>query len=109
MQVVTRIFLSKYGFTEVVNKAEGFRIPSSMAAASQPMTPCYRLGPLGYLTIDDAGIGGNFAIQDLILGLEWVQSHIVAFGGDPVSFGLPYPGLEADANYISTEKGCLGW
>jgi hypothetical protein len=69
----------------------------------------YRLGPLGYLTVDDAGIGGNFAIQDLILGLEWVQSHIAAFGGDPVSFGLLYPELEADANYISTEKGCLVW
>ena len=69
----------------------------------------YRLGPLGYLTIDDAGIGGNFAIQDLILGLEWVQSHIAAFGGDPVSFGLPYPDLEADANYISNRKrlSCL--
>jgi len=53
----------------------------------------YRLGPLGYLTVDDAGIGGNFAIQDLILGLEWVQSHIAAFGGDPVSIGLPYPHL----------------
>lgn len=44
----------------------------------------YRLGPIGYLTLDSAGIGGNFGIQDLVLGLEWVQSNIAAFGGDPV-------------------------
>jgi hypothetical protein len=69
----------------------------------------YRLGPLGYLTIADAGIGGNFGIQDLILGLEWVQSHIAAFGGDPVSFRLPYPDLGLNANYFSTEKGCPVW
>ena len=45
----------------------------------------YRLGPLGFLTLDSAGIGGNFGIEDLILGLEWVQSNIASFGGDPVS------------------------
>lgn len=35
----------------------------------------YRLGPLGFLTLATAGIHGNYGIQDLILGLEWV-SHI---------------------------------
>jgi carboxylesterase type B len=46
----------------------------------------YRLGPLGFLTLAGAGIDGNFGIQDIILGLEWVQSHIAAFGGNPVCF-----------------------
>jgi carboxylesterase type B len=45
----------------------------------------YRVGPLGFLTLDSAGIAGNFGIQDLLLGLEWVQSNIAAFGGNPVS------------------------
>jgi carboxylesterase type B len=45
----------------------------------------YRLGPLGYLTLDTAGIAGNYGIQDLILGLEWVQQNIAAFGGNHVS------------------------
>jgi len=45
----------------------------------------YRLGPLGFLTLATAGIAGNFGVQDIILGLEWVQSHIAAFGGNPVS------------------------
>jgi carboxylesterase type B len=44
----------------------------------------YRLGPLGFLALQSAGIGGNQAIQDLLLGLEWVQANIAAFGGDPV-------------------------
>jgi carboxylesterase type B len=45
----------------------------------------YRVGPLGYLTLKSAGIDGNFAIQDILLGLQWVQSNIAAFNGDPVS------------------------
>ena len=45
----------------------------------------YRLGPLGFLALESAGIDGNFGIQDLLLGLQWVQDHITNFGGDPVS------------------------
>lgn len=44
----------------------------------------YRLGPLGFLALDGAGYHGNQGIQDLILGFEWVQKSISAFGGDPV-------------------------
>ena len=45
----------------------------------------YRLGPLGWLSLPEAGIDGNFGIQDIIMGLEWIQSNIAAFGGDAVS------------------------
>jgi hypothetical protein len=45
----------------------------------------YRLGALGFLALESAGIGGNFGIQDILLGLQWIQSNIAAFGGDPVS------------------------
>lgn len=44
----------------------------------------YRLGPLGFLALPSASIQGNQAIQDLLLGLQWVQDNIRAFGGDPV-------------------------
>lgn len=44
----------------------------------------YRLGPLGFLALHSAGIYGNQGIQDLLLGLDWVQREISAFGGDPV-------------------------
>ncbi|KAF3180712.1 hypothetical protein TWF788_006737 [Orbilia oligospora] len=42
----------------------------------------YRLGPLGFLALESARIGGNFGIQDILLGLQWVQDNIGKFGGD---------------------------
>ncbi|KAK6510643.1 hypothetical protein TWF506_009746 [Arthrobotrys conoides] len=42
----------------------------------------YRLGPLGFLALESAGIGGNFGIQDILLGLQWIQDNIGKFGGD---------------------------
>ena len=46
----------------------------------------YRVGPLGFMALSSAGIQGNQGIQDLLLGLEWVQSNIAAFGGNPVRY-----------------------
>lgn len=48
------------------------------------VTVNYRLGPLGNMGLNSAGISGNQGIKDLLLGLEWVQDNIAAFGGDPV-------------------------
>lgn len=42
----------------------------------------YRLGPLGFFALDSAGFQGNQAIQDMLMGLQWVQDNIGAFGGD---------------------------
>ncbi|KAH8678232.1 Alpha/Beta hydrolase protein [Xylariales sp. PMI_506] len=42
----------------------------------------YRLGPLGFMALESAGITGNYGLQDLIVGLQWVQANIQAFGGD---------------------------
>lgn len=44
----------------------------------------YRVGPLGFLALSSLGLSGNFGIMDQVLGLEWVQQNIAAFGGDPV-------------------------
>jgi carboxylesterase type B len=54
------------------------------------VTANYRLGALGYLAAEEAGIQGNMAVQDLQLALKWVQDNIGVFGGDPVS-GRQYP------------------
>lgn len=43
----------------------------------------YRLGPHGYLALPDAGIYGNYGVQDILLGLRWIQDNIADFGGDP--------------------------
>jgi len=53
----------------------------------------YRLGPLGWFnqsalrrdatTLEDAS--GNYGLLDIIAGLQWVQTNIEAFGGDPTN------------------------
>jgi len=55
-----------------------------LATDSIVVSIAYRLGSLGFLALDSAGIGGNFGVQDILLGLQWIQSNIAAFGGDPV-------------------------
>jgi para-nitrobenzyl esterase len=50
----------------------------------------YRLGPLGFLGLETAGVKGNMAIQDYLAALTWVKHNIAAFGGDTskvVAFG----------------------
>lgn len=46
----------------------------------------YRLGALGFLahpSLDDDGYSANWGLLDQIAALEWVQSNIEGFGGDP--------------------------
>eukprot|EP00946_MAST-07B_sp_MAST-7B-sp1_P004630 g4630.t1 len=49
----------------------------------------YRLGALGFLATPNSGgdpihdLSGNYGLLDQQLGLQWVQQHITAFGGDP--------------------------
>src|SRR5688572_26355537 len=48
----------------------------------------YRLGAFGFLAhpelSKESGKGsGNFGLQDLIAGLQWVKANIAKFGGDP--------------------------
>ena len=43
----------------------------------------YRLGALGFLSLDSPTLSGNQGLRDQALALEWVQNNIAAFGGDP--------------------------
>jgi hypothetical protein len=56
----------------------------NLATDSILVSAAYRLGALGFLSVEIAGINGNFTVQDLLLALQWVQANIAAFGGDSV-------------------------
>ncbi len=50
----------------------------------------YRLGPFGFLAHPElsreSGKGsGNYGLQDMIAGLQWVKANIAAFGGNPAN------------------------
>jgi para-nitrobenzyl esterase len=65
----------------------------------------YRLGPLGFLHLDDefgpdlAG-SGNAGILDQVAALEWVRDSIAAFGGNPDDVTIF--GESAGANSVGT-------
>ncbi|CBY12473.1 unnamed protein product [Oikopleura dioica] len=43
----------------------------------------YRLGALGFLSLQDNVIAGNMGVRDQNMALEWVHDNIGNFGGDP--------------------------
>ncbi|XP_067005694.2 juvenile hormone esterase [Anabrus simplex] len=45
----------------------------------------YRLGALGFLSMQDANLPGNYGMKDQVQVLRWVKNNIAAFGGDPNS------------------------
>ncbi|KAK6216052.1 hypothetical protein LQW54_003826 [Pestalotiopsis sp. IQ-011] len=54
----------------------------SLATDAIVVTFNYRLGPLGFLALDSAGVKGNMAIQDYLAALGWVKENVANFGGD---------------------------
>lgn len=43
----------------------------------------YRLGHMGFLSMDDDLAPGNAGLKDMLAALRWLQRNIAAFGGDP--------------------------
>lgn len=47
------------------------------------VTTNYRVGPLGFLSTEDANCPGNFGLKDQVMALKWIQQNIKQFGGNP--------------------------
>ena len=43
----------------------------------------YRLGALGFLSLNTSEVSGNQGVRDQQLALQWVQENIQNFGGNP--------------------------
>ncbi|XP_077292736.1 juvenile hormone esterase-like [Arctopsyche grandis] len=64
----------------------------------------YRLGPLGFMSLDTDGISGNVGLMDQVLGLKWAHKYIRHFGGDNTRvtiFGQSAGGCSVSLHLIS--------
>lgn len=64
----------------------------------------YRLGPLGFLSTEDAQAPGNYGLLDQSLALRWVRNHIAHFGGNAdliTIFGESAGGASVDFHVLS--------
>lgn len=73
----------------------------------------YRVGVFGFLVHPElrkeAGTSGNYGILDMIAALQWVQSNIESFGGDPGNVTIAGQSAGSFAvNYLVVSPGAKG-
>ncbi|KAK9511867.1 hypothetical protein O3M35_000440 [Rhynocoris fuscipes] len=64
----------------------------------------YRLGALGFLSLEDSILPGNNGMKDQVLALKWIKKNIAAFGGNPnniVLTGLSAGGASVHFHMLS--------
>ena len=64
------------------------------------VTVNYRLGVLGFLTLPELGLEGNYGLLDQQFSLAWIRDNVAAFGGDPSMVTIF--GQSAGATSVST-------
>lgn len=69
----------------------------------------YRVGILGFLSLDRKEAPGNMGLKDQVEALKWVKKNIASFGGDPNNvtiFGISAGGASVEYLLLSpTAKG----
>lgn len=67
------------------------------------------LKPIGFLSLEDDVLPGNYGLKDQILALEWVKKEIKNFGGNPdliTAFGISAGG--ASTHYLCSSPKAKG-
>ncbi|XP_014257031.1 cholinesterase 1-like [Cimex lectularius] len=59
------------------------------------VTISYRIGPLGFASLENVNFRGNFGLKDQEMAIDWVIKYIPNFGGDPRKITLGGEGLGA--------------
>lgn len=63
-------------------KTNRFRHFTEIVLKKLQVTVNFRVGPFGFITINDPEYSGNMQFKDQALGLRWVKENIEQFGGD---------------------------
>lgn len=85
-----------YGGAYMLGDAEEFGLydPSNLSTKEKVIVVAmnYRVTTFGFMALEELmaehNTTGNYALQDQTLALQWVQSNIAAFGGDPTRVTL---------------------
>lgn len=60
----------------------------------------YRMGPFGFLSLQNSEVPGNAGVKDIVTVLKWIQENIDIFGGDPENVTVFGDGLGAVCTHI---------
>eukprot|EP00095_Tigriopus_kingsejongensis_P006873 maker-scaffold605_size125465-snap-gene-0.25 protein:Tk06873 transcript:maker-scaffold605_size125465-snap-gene-0.25-mRNA-1 annotation:"esterase fe4" len=64
------------------------------------VTVNYRIGPLGFLSLETDDAPGNLGLRDQVLALHWTQEHVGCFGGDRNNVTLLGESAGAMSNFL---------
>ncbi|XP_014256828.1 esterase E4-like [Cimex lectularius] len=62
------------------------------------VTMSYRLGPLGFASMEKADFTGNYGLRDQAMAIEWIIKNIHLYGGNP--YNITLAGEGAGASYV---------